>query len=86
MAQFTWLKPGVNEIEGPKEFDKLAVANYFLCKVINLAIVANAEYLVSRDHSTTNRADDYRPHSQCAMYVDSSPTFHPNDDSEVKGD
>jgi hypothetical protein len=23
LAQFTWLKPGVNEIEAPKEFDAL---------------------------------------------------------------
>ncbi len=28
--QFTWLKPGVNEIEGPREFDNLQVANDFL--------------------------------------------------------
>ena len=32
LAQFTWLKPGVNEIEGPNKFDNLRVANDSWCK------------------------------------------------------
>jgi len=33
LAQFTWLKPGVNEIGlSPKEFDSLRFGTDFLCK------------------------------------------------------
>jgi len=32
LAQFTWLKPGVNEIKLAEELDSLGRANDFLCK------------------------------------------------------
>src|SRR5438067_9461822 len=32
LAQFTWLKPGVNKIEGPKGFDNLRFRTTFCAK------------------------------------------------------